>query len=181
MPSDKINISRGAQFRGGKTAYLFLVTVALICLTGAMLFEGEYLIAAISITVAILSLFFVLDVHGVEIDLRKKGVRHYRLRPWGRDGEWQSLSEFRAIEIDHEKYMVNVRSAYQLGDIGGRIIRERHWRFTVFLVGIKANSHILLMETQDLNKALKFANQSASRLRMPMIDKVRRNFKSQYR
>lgn len=176
MSGKTLTISRGAQFKGGNTAYLFFVMVALVVYAIVLAVENEMLLAATCFVVAALLTVFVLDIRGVEIDLAKQRYREYVIRPWGKTGKWLPLKKLKAVELYFEDYVVKVRAMYSrlANPAAPRYNHERHWRYALYFTCFSGSEPTLLMESQQLDSCLRFGRTAANRLRVPFRNHVKR-------
>lgn len=181
MANTKFSIFCGPQFRGGKTAYLFFVMLALIILAAYAALEGDWWMGVIGWFLALLLVFFTFDFQGVDFDRGDNRVRRYRIRPWGKEGQWEPLSDFTTVQLGRENYMVKAAQIYShlIGN-GPRTGHERHSQFIVCVTS-KHGKHIVLKETEDIRAALKVARMVAQKLNIPLKDHVKEALMAQRR
>ncbi len=175
MSQKILSISRGAQFQGGKTAYMFFVVLVAVIYCVVMLIEGEVLSATLCIAVAMVLTIYVLDIRGVEVDLGNSRFREYVIRPWGKDGKWMPLNEVKAVELFRETYIVKVKAIFsRLADPGApKYNNERHSRYALYFTNSTTSDSVLLMESQDLSACVRFGRTAAGRLKVPFRNHTR--------
>ena len=152
----------------------FVVLVALIY-SIVMLMEDDLISAILCFVVALVLIVYVLDIRGVEVDLRNSKFREYVIRPWGKDGKWMPLNEVKAVELFRETYIVKVKAIFSnLADPRApNYNHERHWRYALYFTNNTTSDSVLLMESQDLSACVRFGRTAAGRLKVPFRNHTR--------
>lgn len=157
MSQNVISISRGPQFRGGKSAYLFIVLMFLILAFVLTLIFGPITPALIMAPIIVLLVFFILDIQDVDINKDKNLIRTYKVYLWGKVGTWNELQDFNKLTLERRTYSFKVSQFYT----NLTTIRptkhgvENHGHFLTLLVHKNGEESIILAENLQYKDAKK--------------------------
>lgn len=127
--------------------------------------NGNYFILFVALPILVVCIHPILNIQGVEINTKKQVVRAYKLKIFGKTGDWHDLKLFQSISVDNETYNIH----YALPD-DIPIISERYSHFVVSLVHNSNEGKIILAEISDYHEAQDFARKLASALDIAYID-----------
>ncbi|MFZ6052052.1 hypothetical protein [Halocola ammonii] len=165
--SNIISISRGPQFRGGKSAPLFIVFMILLVIILAFAFVVNFFVLPVLSPFLAVFILFIIDIQGIQIDRKQNKIRNYKLRLWGKTGEWIDFDTLDRIVLDLESYQIKVVSFYQRGRN-----TENHRRFMVSLESEKDSSaNFLVYESPNYNDSKSFALKFSEKLDLPLDDR----------
>lgn len=155
MSPKVISISRGPQFRGGKSAYLFIILLFLILAFVLTLIFGPIIPVLIMAPIIVLLVFFTLDIQGVDIDKNKNLIRTYKMNVWGKTGTWNELQDFTRLTLERRSYSIKVSTFYtNLSTIQPNSIgTESHGHFLTLLVHKNGEESIILAENLQYKDA----------------------------
>jgi hypothetical protein len=166
-----ISISRGPQFRDGKPVFAFFIFLALLIISISFIIEGDYVVVAFLSVFIILLLFYILDIQGIDIDIKKSLYRSYKLYLWGKRGKWEDYSSFKSVKIDFEIYYVKTAKFYSYysgtSNFSGK---ERHDRYLIMLSSDDKKNKLLVAERIEYKNAIKKAKEISRLLNLPMED-----------
>jgi len=147
--------SKGPQFLGGNSAYLFIVIVFLIVFAIMEFRSQDYYTSLGLFALVSFLLVFLLDYKGIEIDKRDNRVREYSIRPWGKMGKWKNLGEYRSIRLKYERYKLDRVDLDEDFDDGSA--EELYGAFIVYFAGDEHADEIVLGEFPKYSEAKSFA------------------------
>jgi len=167
IKGELISFSRGAQFRGGKSAYGFVGMLFMILVAVGLSIQGHYSAAGILSILVVLTFFHVFDFRGVQVQKDKNKVREYQLKLWGKTGKWLDFAQFSTVSLEYESF--EIRTSDLLEDEGSTIERHRH--FLVSLECQDSGKKILLAEIVKYREAEVFAREAARSLGLECVDR----------
>ncbi|MDG1332431.1 MAG: hypothetical protein P8P74_08880 [Crocinitomicaceae bacterium] len=172
MSQNVISISRGPQFRGGKSAYLFIVLLFLILAFVLTLIFGGIIPALIMAPIIVLLVFLVLDIQGVDINKEKNLIRTYKVHPWGKVGTWNELQDFNRLTLERRTYSMKVSTFYtNLSTIQPNSHGiENHGHFLTLLVNKNGRESIILAENLQYKEAKKESVEISKKIGYPLED-----------
>ena len=158
--------SRGAQFKGGKSTFLFFISFAILVTLISLLYNGEHLSALAIFPFLAVALFLTADIQGIEIDLEQNKVREYRLTLLGKKGSWMNFKPFTKISLNQADYNI---STADLTTGGRESYEDQHHHFVVEIINPTQNIKLLLAENGDLKKAHKILTEASERLQLEIV------------
>lgn len=149
--------------------------MALLIVSVPLFMEEEILLALACFVTGTMLLVFVLDIRGVQVDLRNQQFREYIVRPWGKTGNWIPLQNLVAVELYREQYYVKIKAIFSnLADARApNYNHERHWRYALYFTCNAQPNQLLLMESHDIHSCVRFGRTAAKRLKVPFRNYVK--------
>ncbi|MPM10311.1 hypothetical protein SDC9_56640 [bioreactor metagenome] len=163
-----INISRGPQFRGGKSAGAFFLMFFILIIVVVLFINSVFIIAFCLLAVCSLLAEYILDIRGVEVDKVNSRVREYRSLLLTRFGEWKSYKGYNSLQIADDYYLIRQKEDEVMGR--GRVYYEKHHRFIIVLINEEAEKNMLLAEGSDYEGILKKVAELSGTLRLPYYE-----------
>ncbi len=142
MNKNIISISKGPQFRNGKSARLFVLLIFILFMLLAAIIQLWITAILILIPIIVLLIFTILDIQGVQIDKKKGHVRLYKLHILGRYGKWMNFIQFNTIYLDYETYKLK-HKYYYINP--GRSSTQIQGHFVVTLINNDEKKNICLV------------------------------------
>jgi len=133
--------SKGPQFLGGNSAYLFIVIVFLIVFAIMEFRSQDYYTSLGLFALVSFLLVFLLDYNSI--------------RPWGKMGKWKNLGEYRSIRLKYERYKLDRVDLDEDFDDGSA--EELYGAFIVYFAGDEHADEIVLGEFPKYSEAKSFA------------------------
>lgn len=146
-------ITKAPQFKGGKSAYLFVLCIFLLFLLIAFMVHENYIGIPIIVILLVLVIPYMLDIRGVQIDLTNNVIRHYKQSLWGQKGEWITLHTFDQIILTHEFYRVKTASPLETESH-----ITKHGHFVVRLISKESKTSFSITEEIKYSGAKKIAH-----------------------
>ena len=178
MPQDNkaiISISKGPQFMGGEAGgYLFMGFMMVMVFLVGLTFQGNtdpLLYGSPFLAVLFLA---IIDLRGVQIDTKRNKIREYKVKLWGKSGNWMDFGDYDKIVMDLDSYTVKIANLYPQSR-GGRDARahtnEKHSRFIVYFQDDESkNENLLVFESRKYKPAISFARKLSKKLNLPFHD-----------
>ncbi len=175
MRNHVINITLGPQFNQGKSAGILIFTLFLLLLDIFFYTYPIYIAAFLLSVFIILLVYNILDIQGVEIDKENSKVRNYKVRFWGKSGEWKDLNSFHSIYLDYSTYHVKTRSVFtELTTVKANYhSTELHGHFLIFLIHKNENKSLVLGEKSNYNETKKLAEKYSELTEIPLRDIIK--------
>lgn len=172
MNSNIISISRGPQFRDGKSAFLFLFLLVLILFAVIFIIQGDIIASLILSPIIVLSIFLVLDVQGVQINKEEGLVRTYELNIWGKTGKWRDFHQYHSVCLDYETYFIKTRTFYTeyTTTSPNYYANEDNGHFVIYLVNNEEKNNILLGEKSNHKESRELAIYLSEKINLPFYD-----------
>jgi hypothetical protein len=101
-----IRINQGPRFQTKGGTILAMIFLLFFIMSIASLVHGEFLASLVSLILSIITIYPVLDIHGIEVDTGIRKIRDYKLFLWFRIGKWSQISEFKTIYLTQKKVIV---------------------------------------------------------------------------
>lgn len=168
MKKSTIIYSRGGQFKGGKSIFLFFVSLSLLIRVIYLVFHSEYASMLLTLVFLALTLFIMTDIRGVEIDIKKNKIREYRLRIWGKTGAWMDYQQFSKITLSLGSYDIHTSD---LSPEGNGSYSEKHHHFVVELVNTHGDKKLTLGEKSDYKEARQLMKEASIELNLETQNK----------
>lgn len=169
MRNDIITISRGPQFKQGKSASLFVLLLIFIIIDGILIVYFQYIAAFALILIPIPLIINILDIQGVQIDKGNRLIRNYKLRIWGKSGEWSVLSNFHSVYLDYKTYHIKSSSIFtELTTVKANYhATELYGHFLILLIHKNENKSLILGEKVKYNDAKQLAEEYSKKIGLP--------------
>ncbi|PLX11354.1 MAG: hypothetical protein C0594_03760 [Marinilabiliales bacterium] len=163
-----IQISRGPQFRNGKGAGLFVLTL-FILITSIALSIGNLVNYAIpGFVLAILLLSFIIDFQGIELDKKNNKIRNYRMFLWFRYGSWVSFDSYKSIQLEKDSYTTSIIDPFGFATrIGPASKTFTHRHYVITAINPESNEGLVIAEIRIYEQAVSFIEKTAKEFGLP--------------
>lgn len=179
MKKTLLNYSQGAQFRGAKSIFFFLLGLGLLIFFIAFLVRGYYFEAGLCFSLVPFCLVMAADLRGIEVELEKNLLREYRIRPWGKRGRWVDFSGYTSLKLDLATYSIFYEDLAEGTEKGYSVEQHRH--YTVELMHSSPEKTIVLRELADYKEAKRFLNRAGQELNLNVQDRFKERLQASLR
>ena len=167
MNKNIISISKGPQFRNGKSAGLVVLLVLMFFVLLTAIIQVWIIHMLILIPIMVVVIFTMLDIRGIQIDKKKGLIRSYKLHIFGKYGKWVNFTLFNTIYLDYETYKLKHTSYYRNPYRSSTHIQGH---FVVTLINNDEKKNIVLAQKPTHKEAIEFARSLLNKIKLPFTD-----------
>jgi hypothetical protein len=149
-----INIKQGPQFQTKGGTVFAMIFLFFAILTIFSLVQAEFTFFIFSLTIAILLLYLILDLRGIEVDTKAHKIRDYKYFIGFKFGKWYNINEFKSIYLKQKNVTVKNSENFEYS-------ANTYHYYHIKLVDEINNKEIFLAEYRNYYKAQKISQNIA--------------------
>jgi hypothetical protein len=92
-----INIRRGPQFKAKGSSIIAMIALACLIIAFTSLVHGKLILGLIFLIISFVLFYYILDLHGFQLDKGTHRIRDYKDFLWIKIGKWEYLHDFKSI------------------------------------------------------------------------------------
>jgi hypothetical protein len=145
---------KGPQFSLKGAIPLFFISIALLIISISGIFQSEFLLSSVTFILFAILIILVIDIRGIEIDLRENRIRDYKSLYEIKIGKWENLNIYKSIIIT--KGVLKIPTT-EYSDHS----YDPYFYYYVKLIDENKEKELTLAEFNELSKALEFLRTSS--------------------
>jgi hypothetical protein len=161
---DIITVSRGPQFKAKGGPWIAMLGLGFFVFAVVFLLKGYFLSFFFLFTISFISVYYILDIHGLQLDKNKRRIRDYRFFMWQKTGKWENIEDFKSIYITKNYLSLPTM-------IRGK--SETYHYYHVKLVDKINKKEFLLAEYTNYYKALKISQNISFSTGLELVDMIK--------
>ena len=104
-----ITINKGPQFKSKGTYILALISITFVILSVASFIKEDFYLSLLFFVIGFISFFYVLDIHGIQLDRNLNCIRDYKLILGIKIGKWQNFNNFKSIYLTKDQLTISTK------------------------------------------------------------------------
>lgn len=153
---------KGPQFSIKGAIPIFFISLALLIISICGIFQSDYLLSSVAFILFAILIILVIDIHGIEIDLRENRIRDYKSLYGIKFGKWENLQNYKSIIIT--KGVLKIPTT-EYADHS----YDPYFYYYIKLIDENNEKELTLAEFNDLSKALEFLGATSDFLKAKEI------------